>query len=231
MKVKQFRYSMDNFGYLIYGQEAAIIVDGGAVDALLAFIDDHDLALRYVVNTHDHQDHTVGTQAILDRTDAQYLDNNTLRAEGTVTLENETIRVYHTPGHTGDSVSFHVDNFLIAGDTLFNGTVGNCFTGDLKAFYDSIKMLLALPDETIVYAGHDYVEDSIAFAKSIEPENEDPDRFMETYDPAHVRSTLGVERKINPFLRFNEPAIISYLEKKGLPVGTELERWESVMTL
>lgn len=231
MNVKQFRYSMDNFGYLIYGQEAAIIVDGGAVDALLAFIDDHDLALRYVVNTHDHQDHTVGTQAILDRTDAQYLDNNTLRAEGTVTLGNETIRVYHTPGHTGDSVSFHVDNFLIAGDTLFNGTVGNCFTGDLKAFYDSIKMLLALPDETIVYAGHDYVEDSIAFAKSIEPDNEDPDRFMETYDPAHVRSTLGVERKINPFLRFNEPAIISYLEKKGLPVGTELERWESVMTL
>ncbi len=222
---------MDNFGYLIYGEKEAAIVDGGAVDALLTFIAENNLALKYVVNTHGHQDHTVGTQALLDRTDAQYLDNRTLRADGAVTLEDQTIRVYHTPGHTEDSISFHVEHFLIAGDTLFNGTVGNCFSGDLKGFYDSIKMLLALPDETIVYAGHDYVLDSIAFAKSVEPDNAGPDRFMETYDSAHVWSTLGEERKINPFLRFNEPAIVSYLEEKGLPVGTELERWESVMTL
>jgi len=231
MKVEQFRYSADNFGYLIYGEESAVIVDGGAVDDLLAFIDDHHLVLTYVTNTHGHQDHTVGTQAVLDRTDAQYLNYRTLGAEGIVRLENEVIRVYDTPGHTGDSVTFHVDNVLIAGDTLFNGTVGNCFSGDLKGFYDSIKMLLALPDDTIVYAGHDYVRDSISFAKSVEPNNGDLDLFMETYDPAHVVSTLGQERKINPFLRFNEPSIIAYLEKSGLPVGTEFERWESVMSL
>ena len=231
MNVKQFRYSADNFGYLIYGEESAMIVDGGAVDALLGFIDDHHLALKYVTNTHGHQDHTVGTQAVLDRTDAEYLNYRSLGAEGLVALQNEVIRVYDTPGHTGDSVTFHVDDVLIAGDTLFNGTVGNCFSGDLRGFYDSIKMLLALPDETIVYAGHDYVRDSIAFAKSVEPDNGDLDLFMKTYDPAHVLSTLGEERKINPFLRFNEPSIISYLEKEGLPVGTEFERWESVMAL
>jgi hydroxyacylglutathione hydrolase len=92
-------------------------------------------------------------------------------------------------------------------------------------------MLLSFPDETIVYAGHDYVKESIVFAKSVDPDNRDLDAFLKKYDPDHVWSTLGEERKINPFLRFNEKPIISYLEKRGYPVGTEYERWESVMDL
>lgn len=231
MKVEQFRYGMDNFGYLIYGQESALAIDGGAVDAILTFVDENNLKLVYVANTHGHQDHTMGTETLRDRSGAAYLDNGKLRDEGRIQLEDQEIRVYHTPGHTGDSITFHVDRMLIAGDTLFNGTVGNCFTGDLKGFYDSIKMLLAFPDETVVYAGHDYVRDAIAFAKSVEPDNPDIDTFMERYDPGHVWSTLAEERKINPFLRFNEPAIVSHLEKLDLPVGTEYQRWESVMTL
>lgn len=231
MKVKQFRYSHDNFGYLIHGQETAVAIDGGAVDAMLGFAEENDLRLVYVANTHDHQDHTMGTETLRDRSNAAYLNNRELRDAGRVQLEDQEIRVYHTPGHTGDSITFHVDDVLIAGDTLFNGTVGNCFTGDLKGFYDSIKTLIAFPDETVVYAGHDYVHDSIAFARHIDPDNADLDGFMARYDPDHVWSTLAEERKINPFLRFNEPTIVSYLEKLGLPVGSEFERWESVMSL
>ncbi len=231
MKVKQFRYAMDNFGYLVYGEETALAIDGGAVDGILAFLDDHGLKLLYATNTHGHQDHTMGTGALMDRAGAALKEIGELRRAGRLHLEDQEIRVYHTPGHTGDSITFHVDQTLIAGDTLFNGTVGNCFTGDLKGFYGSIKLLLDLPDETVVYAGHDYVRDSIAFAKSVEPDNADLDAFMQKYDPEHVWSTIGEERKINPFLRFNEPTVISYLEKLGLPVGTEYERWESVMSL
>ena len=231
MKVKQFRYSHDNFGYLIYGRTSAIAVDGGAVDAILSFLKDNGLKFTHGVNTHSHQDHTVGTRSLLDQSGADYLDYPQLRDAGSIDLEDQTIQVYHTPGHTADSVTFHAGDILIAGDTLFNATVGNCFTGDLRAFYDSIKKLLSLPDETVVYAGHDYVRDSVAFAKSVEPGNRDIDAFMDQYDPDHVWSTLGQERKINPFLRFNEPVVMSYLEKLNLPVGTEFQRWESVMSL
>ena len=63
MNVKQFRYSMDNFGYLVYGKRSALAVDGGAVDEILSFINTKDLTLEFVTNTHSHMDHTTGTPA------------------------------------------------------------------------------------------------------------------------------------------------------------------------
>jgi hydroxyacylglutathione hydrolase len=146
-------------------------------------------------------------------------------------LEGVTILIYPTPGHTRDAVCFHTGHILISGDTLFNGTVGNCFTGNLRDFYHSIKKLMTLPDETVIYAGHDYVRDSVAFTKRLEPGNRDLDIFLSSYDPGYVYSTLAEERKVNPYLRFNDERIIAILKKRGLPVGTEYERWESLMRI
>lgn len=231
MKVKQFRYSIDNFGYLIYGGRSALAIDGGAVEEMLSFIQTNDLKLEFVANTHGHADHTVGTRPLLDASDAAYLGTRHLLETETVELDGTQIRVYHTPGHTEDSVTFHLEHILITGDTLFNGTVGNCFTNSLEPFYRSIKLLMGFPGKTVVYAGHDYVKDSMAFAEFLEPNNRDIQRFLETYDPRHVFSTLDEEFKINPYLRFNERSIISFLEKKGLPVETEYQRWESLMSI
>lgn len=231
MKVKQFRYSTDNLGYLIYGRKEALAVDGGAVEKILSYIDAQNLRLVYVTNTHSHGDHTVGTRRLLEASGAVFLDNQIIREKGSILLEHEPIAVYHTPGHTSDSVTFHAGQILITGDTLFNGTVGNCFSGDLKGFYHSIKHLLSFPDETVVYAGHDYVKDSMLVAKRLEPENPDVDRFLAAYRPGHIISTLADERKINPYLRFNEPSIIAFLKRQGLPVDSEYERWESIMAI
>jgi len=231
MNVKQFRYGLDNFGYLIYHLNSAVAVDGGAVDAILVFARENDLTVTHALNTHSHQDHTMGTRELLSRSGAEHIAIDALIRAGRLDLAGQQVLIYHTPGHTADSITFHAGDTLVTGDTLFNATVGNCFSGDLRGFYDSIKKLLSFSDETVVYAGHDYVRDSIAFAKSVEPDNRDVDAFMASYDPDHVWSTLDQERKINPFLRFNEPTIISHLEKLGLPVDTEYHRWESVMTL
>ncbi len=88
-----------------------------------------------------------------------------------------------------------------------------------------------LPGKTIIYAGHDYVEEYMGFAKELEPDNPYIERYLEKYDPAHVHSTLEEESRINPFLRFNDKKIISVLEKRDLPTKTEYERWESLMSL
>jgi len=90
---------------------------------------------------------------------------------------------------------------------------------------------MTFPDDTVVYAGHDYVRDSMIFAKHLEPDNKDIDIFLEKYNPDHIYSTLLDERRINPYLRFNENAIISLLKKRGLPAETEEERWNSLMLL
>ena len=231
LKVKQFRYDADNLGYLVYGTESAMAVDGGAADQILAFLGEHQLSLKYVANTHNHQDHTSGNGALLAATNARLLSGADLPDGGRIALDGGMIRVIHPPGHTEDSRSFHVDKFLLGGDTLFNGTIGNCFSGDLEGFYHSIRKLMELPDGTIVYAGHDYVKASMAFSKRLEPGNRAIGAFLRSYDPKHVFSTLADERKINPYLRFNEPAMVTLLAKLRLPRETEWERWQSLMSI
>ena len=231
MKIKQFLYSADNFGYLVYGQGRALAIDGGAVKEIISFIDSKKLKLEAVAGTHEHADHTVGRKDLLKATNAVFLDNRTLLKKNGFEFAGGFIKTFHTPGHTADSITFSFDNILVTGDTLFNGTVGNCFSGDLEGFYNSIKTLMGFPGDMIIYAGHDYIKESMEFAKFVEPDNTDIDIFLKNYDPGHVRSTLEEEKKINPYLRFNQESVISFLEQRGLPVETEYERWDSLMSI
>lgn len=231
MEVNQFRYSADNFSYVVHGEKSALVIDGGAVQEILSFLDQYRLKAEFIVNTHSHPDHTVGTDTMVKRSGAAYLDNHILRKNKFIQLEGESIQVYHTPGHTEDSLTFHAGKILITGDTLFNGTIGNCFSGDIEGFFKSVKMLTAFPGETIVYAGHDYVKESAAFAKFLEPDNPDIDLFLENYNPSHVYSTLSQELKVNPYLRFNDAKMTEVLKRRGLPVETEYDRWKSLMSI
>jgi len=229
--VRQFRYAHDNLSYLVYGPSSALAIDGGATGAILSFLENRGLKLVYVMNTHDHADHTAGNGELLRATRAQLLTHRDLPHRRKIEIEGSVVEVLHTPGHTEDSKCFYTENFLISGDTLFNGTIGNCFTGDLKRFYESIKGLMALPAATVVYAGHDYVKDSMVFARYLEPDNDHIDAYLRRYDPAHVASTLADEMQINPYFRFNEESIIDFLKRRGLPVNTEWERWQSLMRI
>jgi hydroxyacylglutathione hydrolase len=231
MKIQQFRYGSDNLSYLIYGENEAIAIDGGAVEDIMHAIGSAGLVLTAVTNTHAHPDHTPGNQALLARSGARLCDHNALAREGRISLEKETISVLPTPGHTSDSVTFLCDGCLITGDTLFNGTVGTCFSGDLKAFHRSIQRLFELPMDTKVYAGHDYVEYAMAFARLVEPGNRDIDDYLANYTPTHVFSRLGDELKVNPFVRYNKPEMIEILKKRGAATATEYERFEGVMHL
>jgi hydroxyacylglutathione hydrolase len=231
LRIKQFRYAIDNLAYLIYGKIYAMAIDGGAAGQILAFIAENDLKLVYVANTHDHSDHTAGNDKLLNRSSAVLLSPQDRTDDEVIDLECMTIRVMLTPGHTDDSVCFYTGNALITGDTLFNGTIGNCFSGDLKGFYQSIKKLMAMPEDTIIYAGHDYVKASVIYALNLEPYNEDIHEFMARYDKSHVMSTLADEFRINPYLRFNESGIISTLKRRNLPILTDWDRWQSLMSL
>ncbi|MDP2646920.1 MAG: MBL fold metallo-hydrolase [Desulfobacterales bacterium] len=231
MQVKQFRYATDNFSYLIFGDRSALVIDGGAVDEILGFIRDRSLQLETITNTHGHPDHTAGNKSLRDRSGALLMDHRTLAENKPIQMEGARIQVFHTPGHTADSVCFLLDDLLITGDTLFNGTIGNCFSGDHEAFLRSIKKLMSFPVKTRVYAGHDYVRDALKFARYLEPDNRHIDLFLENYHPDHVYSTLGQELDMNPYLRFNEKNLVLFLENRGLPVGTEYQRWESLMSI
>ncbi len=231
IKIKQFHFALDNLGYLIYGNSEAVAIDCGAFEQMLAFIRSKGLSLSFIANTHNHADHIMGNDMILKSVKTRLLSYDDLPDGTAIEIEGAPIRIYHTPGHTEDSICFLVHGYLITGDTLFNGTVGNCFSGDLSAFYESIKRIMDLPGNTVVYAGHDYVRDAMAYAKKLEPENGKIDIYLKNYSPDHIWSMLKDEMDVNPYLRFNEEKIISFLRQRGFPTATEWERWQSLMSI
>ncbi|MCF8112246.1 MAG: hydroxyacylglutathione hydrolase [Desulfotignum sp.] len=229
MQIKQFRYGADNLGYLVFCQNTGVAVDAGAVEEILDFVQKHRISISQVTNTHLHPDHTSGNEQIIKKTGAVFLDCKKFYDGQQIQLDKEVLKVIATPGHTSDSVCFAADGFLVTGDTLFNGTVGNCFSGDLTAFYHSLKKLLAFPRATRVFAGHDYVAESLEIAAALDPDNPDIARYLEKYDPLFVTSTLADEQLVNPFLRFNSDVMIRKLKQRSFSCSTEKQRFISLM--
>jgi hydroxyacylglutathione hydrolase len=231
MKTVQFRYG-DNLGYLITGAKSAMAVDGGAVDEMLQYLEASGLELAFVTNTHSHGDHTCGNEGLLSATSAELIPVENLPGMKKVMLEGNPVSIIHTPGHTEDSVCLYHGGDLLTGDTLFNGKIGRCFTGDTRAFYDSIMKILGFPEGTNIYAGHDYLLEYLDKAERLEPENDLIQVYREGYRPGELlTATLGWEKKVDPFLRFNRKTIIELLRNRGLPCETEYERFASMLTL
>ena len=177
MKVETFvRGPLLNNVYLLWDErsnEAAIIDPGIGSDDLLRNIEDKQLQLRFILNTHRHFDHVdcdevfrerTGAPIVLHRDDAAILEEelgikaDMLLAGGEeLPLGGLTIRTLHTPGHSAGGMCFLVEDCLFAGDTLFAGSVGRSDFPDsdgallLKAIAEKI---LPLPDATRVLPGH-----------------------------------------------------------------------------
>jgi len=228
MFIKQFRYYSDNLAYIIHGTSHAIVIDGGAVSDILSYLEKKQLSLKYVFNTHSHGDHTSGNNRLLQASEATFVSVNQLIDEKIIQIENINVNIFDTPGHSHDSICFHVGDWLITGDTLFNGTVGNCFINDYATFVTSLKKILVLPDHTIIFAGHDYVQPAMRFAKKYELNVNAVDAFLTTYDPKHVCATLAQEKAHNIFLRLNSAEIIALLQSKGLLHKNDMQRFQSL---
>ncbi|MCK5541801.1 MAG: MBL fold metallo-hydrolase [Desulfobacterales bacterium] len=231
MNIQQFRYSTDNLGYLVYSTDIGIAIDAGAVEEILLFAEKNSIDIQYVTNTHSHYDHTSGNEVMLKKTKAEFINPTKIKSDQTISLGKETLEMFHTSGHTDDSIVFKADDFLITGDTLFNGTVGNCFSGDFNAFFNSLKRIISFPGNTKIYAGHDYVMESMEIAKSIEKDNPDIERYMNNYNPKLIVSTLDDELSVNPYIRFNAKGMINNLGKRNMPINTEYERFKSIMEI
>ena len=230
MDIQQFRYGADNFGYLVYGEKSSIAIDPGAPGEMVKFASEKNISIDIITNTHTHADHTQGNNALAKRTNARFIECTTLSHGQVLDLKDTTgLEVMLTPGHTMESLCFKGDGFIVTGDTLFNATVGNCFSGDLEAFFNSLTQLMALPGDTLVYAGHDYVLESLKYAKIIEPDNLNLNEYAAAYNPNHVVSRLSDELKVNPYLRFNTSSMIERLKEKSLPRETQFQRFSSVM--
>ncbi len=171
MKVHQIEVgNMANFTYILEDPETseAVLLDPSwNLDEIIKTIDRHHLKIKYIINTHYHFDHTLGNKAMVQSTEAKImqheastLDHDISLTDGQkITFGNSELTVYHTPGHSKDSICLVGDGKIFSGDTLF---VGNCGRVDLpggsaKELYHSLIDILYNMDETLVlYPGHNY---------------------------------------------------------------------------
>jgi hydroxyacylglutathione hydrolase len=171
MKVHQIEVgSMQNFTYILEDEDTgeSIILDPSwNLDEIQKIITRHDLKVKYIVNTHHHFDHTLGNEAMAKETGAKILQHEAsslkhdmaLVDEQKIKFGNSLLTVFHTPGHSKDSICLVGDGKIFTGDTLF---VGNCGRVDLpggsaKELYHSLFEILYKMDESLVlYSGHNY---------------------------------------------------------------------------
>lgn len=131
--------------------------------------------------------------------------------------ETDEIRfvVLDTPGHTLDHISiyFPMQRYLFAGDTLFSLGCGRLFEGTPRDMYKSLSMLSKLPDDTLLYCGHEYTLSNAKFALSVDPTNVDLKKRVETVKSLRdkgkptVPVTFLEEKLTNPFLRCDSAEI------------------------
>ena len=173
MIIKQMAIGyMDNFSYLIgceNTRQALVIDPGSDVDQIVSIAGKENLEIVTIVNTHGHGDHTAGNAALKERTGAPVyiheLDGDRYPAadillsdEEALQLGDLTLDVIHTPGHTPGGICLQVRGNLFTGDTLFVGDSGrtDLAGGDRPIMGKSICRLMELPDDTVVWPGHDY---------------------------------------------------------------------------
>ena len=187
-----------------------------------------------VLNTHEHGDHTGGNDAVIAATGAKLLgpadagsriaNINEGLSEGDVVKIGSSgeFKVMHTPGHTPIHISLygHSDQpHLLCGDTLFNAGVGNCHSGNPTVLYQTFsEKIAALPDDTRVYPGHEYMANNLGFSLDREPDNavaKDLLDELKDQDPNDAKiTTLGLERQINTFMRLDSPSVIAGVKQQ-----------------
>ena len=213
----------DNFAYLYrYDEDNAIAFDCGDCGSILRVLEKNNLNLSVLLLTHHHFDHTTGAEKLREKTGCAVIASDlqaTPAADKTVvggdvlSFGNEKIRIIATPGHTASSVCFYRlpsendrQGLLFTGDTLFAGGCGRIFECSAATMRQSLQKLAAIPEDTLVYPGHDYTMENYQFALTTEYANDaikqrlaDINRLQREGKPT-IPSTIARERETNVFL-------------------------------
>ena len=220
-----FDAKSSTYTYLIASAKGreAIIIDPVLenVDEYISHLRELDLKLVKVIDTHIHADHITGASKLKSNTNcttimgenspAETVDIK-LKDDGIIEIDQLKIRAMFTPGHTSDSYSFLMDNYLFSGDTLLiNGTGRTDFqNGSSKDAYHSLfHKLLKLPEETILYPGHDYngkKSSTIGKEKEHNPrlQVENVDQYIEIMSNLNLSKPKMIDHNISRNLKLGE---------------------------
>lgn len=235
-EIHQFMCLSDNFGVLIHdsatGATAAVDVPEAA--PVLAAAKEKGWTISHILVTHHHPDHVQGIAEVKAATGARVIANGAdahriplvdekVAPGGKAGFGSLVADVIDTPGHTVGHINYHfaADRLLLSGDTLFSLGCGRLFEGTPAQMWAALQVLRALPEDTRVFCGHEYTASNARFALTVDPGNaalqaraEEVFRLREA-GKVTLPTTIGQEKRTNPFLRADDAAIASRLGMAG----------------
>lgn len=213
----------DNYIWAIDDGHDCAIVDPGDAAPVEAWLNQQGLNLAAIIITHHHPDHVGGVNALcrhrsipvygpareaIPAMDHPLKDGDQVR----LTAPDLAFQVIEVPGHTLGHIAYYADEpgWLFCGDTLFAGGCGRLFEGTAEQMHHSLSRLAGLPDNTDVFCAHEYTLANLSFASAVSPDDPAVTRRLETVRALRdgnritLPSTIGEEKRTNPFLRAAE---------------------------
>lgn len=232
MQIHRINAWSDNYIFLLQKGNHAAVVDPTEAQPVVNKLNDLGADLIAIFNTHHHGDHVGGNRQLLVKYPkamvyASEVDRGRIPEQQVflndgdmVTFCDRTAHIFFVPGHTRGHIAYYfppVTNSqpgeLFCGDTLFAGGCGRLFEGTPAQMVESLSKLRQLPDNTRVWCAHEYTLSNLKFAITVDAQNPDLEiRFQQVQTArqrkeATVPSLLGIEKKTNPFLRWDHPAL------------------------
>ena len=228
LTIEQFTCRSDNFGVLIHDPAAGLTaaIDAPEEAPIRARLAEKGWRLDAIFTTHHHDDHVEGNAGLKadfhctitgPAAEADKIPGIDKRVKGgnTFMFGGVEVRVIDTPGHTLGHVCYWLpgEGVAFTADTLFAMGCGRVFEGTPEMMYASLEKLRALPDQTVIYCGHEYTETNARFALTVDPDNADLQRRsdevkrLRAAGRATLPTTIALEKKTNPYFRVDDAAI------------------------
>jgi hydroxyacylglutathione hydrolase len=230
MQVKRIPALSDNYIFLLHYPQTniAAVVDPAQSDPVLFELEKLGAELVAIFNTHHHSDHVGGNRELIEHFPNLCIyggagDRGRIPGQKVFLEEGDHVEfgdrpaeVFFIPGHTRAHIAYYFpptreDEFgeLFCGDTIFAGGCGRLFEGTPAQMVNSLSKLRNLPDNTRIWCAHEYTLKNLAFALTVDPDNDalkirfDRVKQMRQQQEATVPSLLGMEKQTNPFLRWD----------------------------
>jgi len=232
MKIQIIPCLQDNYSYLIIDEEnnIACVVDPSEADPIIEYLENTQIKLKFILNTHHHYDHVGGNKKLKEKYGASVVgyEGDKLRIPGIDILVNDQetwiyknfeVKIIHIPGHTLGHICFYFykDESVFTGDTLFSLGCGKIFEGTYAQMFDSLMKLKELPKSTKVFCGHEYTLQNSKFCMVHDENNENLKTKVNDIKIrlksglSTIPSTIKDELECNIFLRSNNLETFSKL--------------------